>query len=55
MSAMGTNLTSQERLIVALDFADADAALRLVAALGETVVFYKVGLELFAAVAGGRS
>ncbi|MCL4236159.1 MAG: orotidine-5'-phosphate decarboxylase [Deltaproteobacteria bacterium] len=34
------------RLIVALDFASADAAKALVERLGEVVSFYKVGLEL---------
>ena len=36
-----------ERLIFALDVADPAAARRLVEELGETVRFYKVGLELF--------
>lgn len=49
---MNANIPPRERLIVALDFPDADAALRLVATLDETVVFYKVGLELFAAGCG---
>ena len=40
-----------DRLIVALDVADADAARALVANLGQTVRFYKIGLELF--MAGG--
>ncbi|NNC23799.1 orotidine-5'-phosphate decarboxylase [Salinisphaera sp. USBA-960] len=35
-----------ERLIVALDVADAAAARRMVEALGDHVCFYKVGLEL---------
>ncbi len=35
-----------DRLIFALDVPDADAARRLVDRLGETVTFYKVGLEL---------
>ncbi len=34
-------------LIVALDFSSEDEALRLVKALGNSVVYYKVGLELF--------
>jgi orotidine-5'-phosphate decarboxylase len=38
-----------ERLIVALDVPDTGAAQRLVAALGDGVGFYKVGLELFMA------
>lgn len=41
----------QERLIVALDVADADQAKSLVERLGDSVRFYKVGLELF--MAGG--
>jgi orotidine-5'-phosphate decarboxylase len=40
-----------ERLIVALDVADADKARALVERLGDSVRFYKVGLELF--MAGG--
>jgi orotidine-5'-phosphate decarboxylase len=36
-------------LIVALDFPSADEALRFVERMGEAVVFYKVGLELFSA------
>jgi orotidine-5'-phosphate decarboxylase len=40
-----------ERLIVALDFPSVDAAENFVDMLGDTVVFYKLGLELF--MAGG--
>jgi orotidine-5'-phosphate decarboxylase len=40
-----------ERLIVALDVPSADAARRLVAELGDSARFYKLGLELF--MAGG--
>ena len=40
-----------ERLIVALDMAAAADARKLVAELDDTVVFYKIGLELF--MAGG--
>jgi len=36
-----------ERLIAALDFAEADEAKALVRRLGDSVSFYKVGLELF--------
>ncbi len=39
----------RERLIFALDVADADSARRLVGALGDSVQFYKIGLELFMA------
>lgn len=40
-----------ERLIVALDVPEADAAKNLVCQLGDAVRFYKIGLELF--MAGG--
>ena len=43
---------SRGRLIVALDAPGAGAALTLADALGESVSFYKVGLELFAAGEG---
>lgn len=36
-----------ERLIMALDVPDVDSAKKLVETLGDAVVFYKVGLELF--------
>jgi orotidine-5'-phosphate decarboxylase len=38
-----------ERLIFALDVPDRDAALGLVRRLGDSIAFYKVGLELFVA------
>jgi len=41
----------EERLIVALDVPDRDGALRLVDRLGNSVMFYKVGLQLI--FAGG--
>jgi len=41
----------RDRLIVALDVADAEAARRMVIELGDSVTFYKIGLELF--MAGG--
>lgn len=41
----------RERLIFALDVPDADAARRMVGSLGDSVVYYKLGLEL--AMAGG--
>ena len=41
----------EERLIVALDVVDAEAAKALVEQLGDSVCFYKIGLELF--MAGG--
>ena len=43
-------IAPRDRLIVALDLATAGEARALVTALGETVTFYKVGLELFMAV-----
>ncbi|MFZ9086025.1 MAG: orotidine-5'-phosphate decarboxylase [Steroidobacteraceae bacterium] len=42
---------SRERLIFAMDVADADAARKLAERLGDSVQFYKLGLELF--MAGG--
>src|SRR5438128_1934053 len=42
-------IPSRERLIVALDVETSDEARQLVARLGDSVVFYKLGLELFAA------
>jgi orotidine-5'-phosphate decarboxylase len=39
-------LTPRDRLIVALDIPDVDEARRLVETLGETAVFYKIGMEL---------
>lgn len=44
-------IEAHERLIVALDMPDPAAAKRLVENLGDSVGFYKVGLELF--MAGG--
>jgi orotidine-5'-phosphate decarboxylase len=44
-------LTARDRLIVALDLADVEAATALVQRLGDGVRFYKIGLEL--AMAGG--
>jgi orotidine-5'-phosphate decarboxylase len=44
-------LNARERLIVALDLPSVDAAEKMVAALGEAVVFYKIGYQL--AFAGG--
>ena len=40
-------IPSRERLIVALDVPDIPAAKALVERLGDAVVFYKIGLELF--------
>jgi orotidine-5'-phosphate decarboxylase len=46
---MPKNIPDRERLIFALDVADAAAARALVERLGDAVVFYKLGLELFMA------
>jgi orotidine-5'-phosphate decarboxylase len=45
------NIAPRERLIFALDVPDTDAARRMVDTLGDSVVFYKLGLELM--MAGG--
>jgi orotidine-5'-phosphate decarboxylase len=42
-----TAIASRERLIAALDLPDIAAARALVARLGDSVTFYKLGLELF--------
>ena len=44
-------IPARERLIFAMDVPDADAARRLADRLGDSVQFYKIGLELF--MAGG--
>src|SRR5262245_15345141 len=46
-----TRLTARDRLIVALDMPTREEAHRLVVRLGDSVSFYKVGLELL--FAGG--
>jgi orotidine-5'-phosphate decarboxylase len=46
---MTERIPNRERLIFALDVADAAAARRLVEQLGDAVQFYKIGLELFMA------
>lgn len=46
-----TNVTATDHLIVALDMPTVEEARRLVSVLGDTVSFYKVGLELL--FAGG--
>lgn len=40
-------IPSNERLIFALDVATIDEAKQMIEALGDSVVFYKIGLELF--------
>jgi orotidine-5'-phosphate decarboxylase len=49
--ATAKRIPREERLIAALDVADAEQAKALVERLGDSVRFYKVGLELF--MAGG--
>ena len=44
---MKKDIPDRERLIFALDVADATAARKLVEQLGDAVQFYKIGLELF--------
>ena len=43
------NIPAKERLIIALDVANANDALALVETIGDAATFYKIGLELFAA------
>jgi len=47
MPLIPKHIPAQERLIFALDVADPGAARRLVDTLGDSVQFYKLGLELF--------
>lgn len=46
-------MAARDRLIVALDFADGEQALALVEQLGDAVLWYKVGLELYLAEGAG--
>ena len=46
---MGKDISNRDRLIFALDVADAATARKLVEQLGDAVQFYKIGLELFMA------
>lgn len=41
------SIPARERLIFAMDVADADSARKLVSQLGDSVQFYKIGLEFF--------
>ena len=45
-SAMNTTLPARDRLIVALDVADPQAARAIIGRLGDAVGFYKIGMEL---------
>ena len=44
---MNNEININERLIVALDVPTAQQAKAVVESLGDSVVFYKIGLELF--------
>lgn len=43
---MASESSSRDRLIVALDVDSVEAARALVARLGDSVTFYKIGMEL---------
>lgn len=44
---ISTDIPARERLIFALDVADIDSARQLISILGDSVQFYKLGLEFF--------
>jgi orotidine-5'-phosphate decarboxylase len=46
-TALKTDIPARERLIFALDVSDLPRARELIAVLGDSVVFYKLGLEFF--------
>jgi len=46
-SPMKSSIQARERLIFALDVPDLDQAIKLVATLDDSVMFYKLGLEFF--------
>ena len=46
-SPIKSGIPARERLIFALDVADLDKARKLIDTLGDSVVFYKLGLEFF--------
>ncbi|MCQ9191758.1 orotidine 5'-phosphate decarboxylase, partial [Escherichia coli] len=48
-----THVETRDRLIVALDLSSVEAAEALIARLGDSVTFYKIGYQL--AYAGGLS
>lgn len=47
MTSANTDITARERLIFALDVPNLDEAQTLIAKLGDSVEFYKLGLEVF--------
>ena len=44
---MTTLASAKDKIILPLDVPDAESALRLVEAVGDTITFFKIGLELF--------
>lgn len=46
-SPIKTDIPARERLIFALDVSDLDQARQLIRQLGDSVIFYKLGLEFF--------
>ncbi|HTR26495.1 MAG TPA: orotidine-5'-phosphate decarboxylase [Terriglobales bacterium] len=46
---MGENIDPRQRLIIALDVPNADAARQIVAAVGDSASAYKVGMQLYTA------
>jgi orotidine-5'-phosphate decarboxylase len=47
MASTDQTLDSRQRLAVALDYSDAESALKLVDSLGDTCQWFKVGMELY--------
>lgn len=52
-SSPGRSVSARDRLIVALDVPNTEEARRLVASLGDSVGYFKVGLQLFTAEGPG--
>lgn len=46
---MGENIDPRQRLIIALDVSNADTARKIVAAVGDSALAYKVGMQLYTA------
>ena len=47
MTTVNTEIPNRERLIFALDVPNLEEAQALISTLGDSVVFYKLGLEVF--------
>ena len=47
MTTVNTQITDRERLIFALDVPSLEEAQSLITTLGDSVEFYKLGLEVF--------